>query len=185
MGGPWQNWQSRAGPGRFLQGRADQAVSVRAGQYSARQVGSGQCKVRTGQSRTRSRSTGQDRERRRRVGQCQTGLGKTWQDLAWSAEPDRRDRKGSVRECRARQDRVEPGWVDHGRIDRVGRDRAGSCKASNVWAVWGRIKQDSARQNATKQRQERLSVPQIPGALLSLALACACRGSFSPAGKPI
>ena len=53
------------------------------------------------------------------------GAGK---DLRCSAEPDRSG-KGSVRQCRARWDRVEPGWVVHDRIGRVGRDPAGSAMA--------------------------------------------------------
>ena len=47
---------------------------------------------------------------------------RAWQELAWSAEPDRGG-KGSVRQCRARRDKVEPGWVDNGRAGKEGRDR--------------------------------------------------------------
>ena len=50
------------------------------------------------------------------------------QDLAWAAEPDR-GRKGSVRQCRARQSETEqhqsaPGEAEK---DRAGRQKVGQC----------------------------------------------------------
>ena len=54
------------------------------------------------------------------------------QDMACSAEPDRGG-KGSVRQRRARQDRVDPGWVGQDRMGRVVWDRTGSCKAGHDW----------------------------------------------------
>ena len=108
-------WVGHGRIGRVARDRArsckvgqDQAVSGRAGQDSARQVVSGQCQP--GQGRA-----GQDREVSDRTGRGHEGsvsaeqgwaLGKIWHALAWSAKPDRGG-KGSVRECRARQDRVE------------------------------------------------------------------------------
>ena len=65
------------------------------------------------------------------------------QDLAWAAEPDR-GRKGSVRQCRARQDKIEPGWVDHGRTGSVGRNWACSCKVDHVRAEQCRAGQRQA-----------------------------------------
>ena len=69
------------------------------------------------------------------------------QDLAWSTESDRGG-KCSVKAVQGQQDRVDPGWVGHGRIGRVGRDRAGSCKVGH-----GRVGSDSGGQGLTGQRQ--------------------------------
>ena len=77
------------------------------------------------------------------------------QDLAWAAAPDR-GRNGSVRQSRARQDKIEPGWVDHGRIiGSVGRNWAGSCKADHGRAVSGRTAPGRVKQSSTSQHQAR------------------------------
>ena len=54
-------------------------------QGSSRQAG-------TGQRQTGPRRLGKDQDQAgpHRVGQCRAGLDKTWQNLALSAEPDRR-----------------------------------------------------------------------------------------------
>ena len=77
---------------------------------------------------------------------------RTQQDLARSTEPDRGG-KDSVRQCTVRQDKIEPCWVDHGRIDSVERDRAGLRKAGHRRAT-SSVGQDSARQNGTKHQTE-------------------------------
>ena len=56
-----------------------------------------------------------DRAGLRSVGQCWTGLGKIWQDLAWSAERDMGG-NGSVRQCRTIQVRVGLVWVRIGHV---------------------------------------------------------------------
>ena len=85
-------------------------MSGRAGHNSARQAGSGQHQtgqVRAGEGRKVLGRTGR-RHEVSALGQCRTGLRKSWQDFAWSAEPDR-DGKGSVKSA-------GPGWVGHGRL---------------------------------------------------------------------
>ena len=100
------------------------------------------------QCRTRSNRTGGGAIR---VGQCRTALGKSWHGQD-SAEPDRGG-KGSVRQYRGMQDRVDTGWVVHSRIGRIGWGRAGSCKAGEDQTVSGKTGQDSARQVRSGQCQ--------------------------------
>ena len=69
------------------------------------------------------------------------------QDLTWAAEPDR-GRKGSVRQCRARQDKIEPGGVDHGRTGSVGWNWA-----RPTMSELSSVGQDSDRQSETEQHQ--------------------------------
>ena len=68
------------------------------------------------------------------------GLDKTWHG--------QQNRTGAgravIRQCRARQDKIEPGWVDHGRTGSVGRNWACSCKADHVRAEQCRAGQRQA-----------------------------------------
>ena len=82
-----------------------------------------------------------------RVGQCWTGLGKIMVSITG---------QGQEGQCWDRQDRVEPGWMDHGRIGRVGQDRAVSCKAGHGQTVSGMTAPGRVEQSSTRQNQARL-----------------------------
>ena len=92
-----------------------------------------------------------------RARQCRTGLGTGHWAMQECAGPGQAAQdwggKGSVRQCRDRQDRVDPGWVGHSRIGRIRRGRASLCKAGQDQAVSDRAGQDSARQAGSGQRQ--------------------------------
>ena len=138
--------QARARPahGVAVWGMVGQDSTWRVEQSSARQ------------NQARPAMTGQGHEGSVSAGQDWAKPNRAWHDQQnWTGGGG----KGSVRQCRARQDRAGPVLVRIGR-GRLGQDRAGP-------SIWCR------------------SIPHIPGALLSLALACACSVSLGPAGKPI
>ena len=63
--------------------------------------------------------------------------------------------KGSERQCRARQDSVDPGWVGHSKIGRVRREWTGLCKAG-----YGRSVTDRAGQGPAPGRLDQGSASQ-------------------------
>ena len=94
----------------------------------------------------RGNSVGQSRTGPRRANMGRSVPNSAGQDLAWPAL--NRTGQGREGQCRGMQDKVDPGWVGHGRIGRVGRGRAISCKAGH-----GRAGSSSVGQGRIGQRQ--------------------------------